>query len=312
MLPFLKRSLDRWAIRVAAKTVECGKIPANLQEQTESILNDPRFLSVDDVRPAEVKFVDQNQFTFESRRKVAAVNDVVKGKWFQTNEKSRGTVLLVHGWNAELYYQHLLPKVAVELNRGGFDAVMIELPYHAQRHPRNPTLPRNFISGDLPFMLKLIGQAVADCHAVMLWAQMRTGNPAAIWGYSLGAWLAGLLCTVSTSPYAALLATPVSRLDLAIAQLAFCEPIREALKVAPVDMPELNLNERRLQVPAERVQVLQSAYDCFVPGETVEELERAWRVRKRTNVPQSHISVLLSGKVTRKMVEWLSGVFPPR
>lgn len=311
MFAFLKRQLDYWAIRDAAKAVACSPVREGSQREATRLLESPDFLSMNSIRPAKPLFAGHSDFTFRSLRPVSTSiqNNLVHGKFFPAS-KPRGTVLLIHGWNAEYHYFKGLPRIAARLNDANFSAILVELPFHAHRRPQDSSLPANFINSDLPLMLQLVDQSLADLQSLLLWAQETTGQPCALWGYSLGAWLAGLLCTVSTAPYAAILTTPVTRLDLAIESLSFCEPIRHALKKEPLDFSPLNLAFRSLQIPRERVRIEEGIYDGFVPGQTIEELRQAWRLNAGVLCPHGHISILMSRRIPRQTISWLGSILP--
>lgn len=282
-------------------------MPPDLKRQVEGILGDPNFLSVSDVAAATVQFSDARHFTFRSPRVVSAAanNNVVHGKYFPAARNSVGTVLLIHGWNAEYHYTYGLPWVAHHLNKAGLDGLMIELPFHSHRRPRAADIPANFISEDIPLMLRLVEQSLADFQAALLWAEQKSGGPVAVWGFSLGAWLAGLFCTESKAAAAAVLTTPVVRMDLTIEQLEFCEPIRRAMKDTPLELGSLNLAERQPRTEASRVLVVESVYDEFVPRETIHDMTEAWGGVETWSVPHGHISILCSGKVSLRTARWL-------
>jgi dienelactone hydrolase len=303
---FLKQWLDIWAINAAAKTLPVGVVPENSNVEAERILCRSDFLSVADIPKPEFTFSSAHDFAFASLRptSLAANNNLVRGKYFPAAQPS-GTVFLVHGWNAEYHYSLGFPRIARHLNRAGLNALMIELPFHCQRRPRTPGVPHNFISEDVALMLKLVEQSLADFQAALHWANETSSLPIAIWGFSLGAWLTGLFCTVSTLPRAAVLSIPVTRMDLAIDQLAFCEPVRRALKTRPLDLSPLNLEKRMPRLAPSNILLVESTYDCFVPSETIADLSRAWRSPAHARVTQSHISILLSRAETKARVGWL-------
>jgi dienelactone hydrolase len=305
-----KQALDRWAIGAAAATLQPTIPRPDLKAAADLILRNPNFLAVADVRIPELTFSSKYRFSFPSPRTTPSnANNIVHGQLFRSRKPSLGTVLLVHGWNAEVHYKHGLPRAAWKLNDAGFDAMLIELPFHAQRRSIEPGIPRNFISEDLALMLRLVEQSLADFQAALLWTTRTSGKPCAVWGFSLGAWLTGLYCTVSKLPHAAVLTTPVSRMDLAIEQLAFCEPVRRGLACAPLDFSLLNLEKRSPMIPSARVLIAESGYDVFVPANTLQVLKQAWGNPAHITYAQSHISILLSARHTADVAEWLKKIW---
>ena len=230
------------------------------------------------------------------------------GKFFLTGKSwaTRPFVILVHGWNAELHYLHILPFIARALNRRGLNAALIELPLHLHRRPLQGDCMRDFISDDLPGMLLVTRQAIADIHALGKWSQAQGCPSVAVWGFSLGAWLAGLYICQSALPATAVLTTPISDLATAVRELSFCHPIRSSLNGTPIDLTPLNLTHHRPLIAPEAIQVIQSSYDLFAPSESYVELAEAWGLPGWEKEPQGHISVLTSRKAMNKSIQWLA------
>jgi len=218
----------------------------------------------------------------------------------------------VHGWNAELHYLYVLPRVARSLNRRGINAVLMELPLHLQRRPpRNSLCVRDFISDDLATMLRATTQALADFHALALWAREQGCSNIALWGFSLGGWLAGLYISGNTLASHAVLTTPIIDLERGVRELSFCHPVRSAIADAKFDLSKLNLSRQKPNIPPDRIRVCQSEYDLFVPNETYARLAKSWNLPPPAVCKQSHLSVLISRTSMRATVDWLSEKLAP-
>jgi hypothetical protein len=102
------------------------------------------------------------------------------------------------------------------------------------------------------------------------------------------------------------MAIPVSNLERAIAELAFCHPIRAALQVAPIPTSRLNLATHQPQIRPEKILLVEGLYDLFVPAETFQKLAAAWRLPGWKQVPQSHITTLFSPSAMRGIMDWLA------
>ncbi len=316
MMGFLVRPLDRLAIRGATASVvgtrrrsrpldlngaatapndEYGDVTA-----VEELLRRPDLFKTA-VGPAnDLTFQSGHAFQFTSPVDSPwPENRIVHGKFYRAgrNWQNRPSVILLHGWNGEL--------------RRGINAAMFELPYHAQRKPQAPGAIRNFISHDLVRMVEATRQALADASALSGWLQKQGSPRIGVWGISLGAWLAGLLACHESRLAAALLMTPVNRMDRAIRELEFCEPIRRSLDAAPVPLPQeslerLNLLYHEPLIPPEKILLVESRYDLFAPPETVEELWRAWGQPQIWRVRHGHISILMSLPIMERAVRWLA------
>jgi alpha-beta hydrolase superfamily lysophospholipase len=191
------------------------------------------------------------------------------------------------------------------LNHRGLNAILFELPYHLRRRPKAPAAVRDFISDNLAGMLMATRQAIADIEAIALWRRAEGSNGVAVWGFSLGAWLAGLHLTQSTTPAAAVLTTPVSDMKLAIETLPFCFPVRAALELTVAPVERLNLTAHRPRIAAGKILMTEALYDEFVPSITLATLAREWKLPAWQKLPQSHISILLSRRSMGLAMDWL-------
>ena len=232
----LKQQIDRWAIRAAAKSLPRLAPRPDQAAEVTALLARPDLFQPPESTPAATLRPD-GLFEFPSSvRTPFPRNNVVHGRIFPVARdwRSRPSVVMVHGWNAEVHYTAVLPKVARALNRRGLNGVSMELPYHLQRRPVQGEQISNFISEDIPRMLEATTQAVADLNGLIHWLKGQGSPAVASWGFSLGGWLAGLHLSASPAQDAAVLLTPVSNLERAVRQLEFCHPIRAALAVGTV------------------------------------------------------------------------------
>jgi dienelactone hydrolase len=262
-------------------------------------------------KPALLQFEGEHVFQFPSPvTSAASENNTVRGRLFPCGAdwRNRPLVVIVHGWNAELHYRKVCPLLARGLNKRGMNAALIELPYHLQRRPTNGDASPDFICDNIPGMLNATRQAVADLNALLLWGKVQGCPQTALWGFSLGGWLSGLHVCVSKAQDAAVLAIPVSNLERAISELAFCHPIRAALKVAPIPTSGLNLASHTPRISPEKILLVEGLYDLFVPADTFKKLAEAWHLRGWMQVPQSHISTLFSPSAMRGTMDWLAAI----
>lgn len=308
-MKLLKQWLDRSAIKLATR-IESASTPPVLpssNREAASLLSDASLL-IPPSAPARPALSADGVFHFPSNiTSTSASNNIVRGKLFPVGPNAP-VVVFVHGWNAELHYIYGLPRLARRLNKRGIAAIAFELPFHLTRRPRAPGVIRDFISNDLCEMLNGTRQAIADLEAILLWSRQQGARQTAVWGFSLGAWLAGLHLAVSRSVSAAVLTTPISDLKLAVETLPFCFPVRDALARTPAPLERLNLSEHSPLLSPERILVTQAAYDLFAPGHTCQTLAQKWRLPAPSHecVPQSHISILLSRRSMTSAIDWLA------
>lgn len=282
--------------------------PPRAHEAQEMILR-PDFFHPPGGLP-RIEFSGSRRFRFASQHPSPwRENNVVHGVLHRAGPdwRMKPSVILLHGWNGELGYQFQFPLLAWRLGHQGLNVVMIELPYHGQRKPREPGATRNFLSPDLVRIAEATRQAISDVRTVIRWLAAEGSPFVALWGISLGAWLAGLTACADPGVKGAVLMTPVGRMDHAIEELPFSEPIRQNVGGHPLDLSPLNLVTHRPKADPGNILLVASRYDLFAPLETVEALGRAWGDPTIWRFDHGHISLLFSIPIMERTIRWLAG-----
>ena len=127
-----------------------------------------------------------------------------------------------------------------------------------------------------------------------------------MWGVSLGAWIVGLVACREPRTNFAVLLTPMVRMDQAIAELPFCEPIRRGLAGKQVPLGPLNLDSLAPLVAPEKILLVAARDDLLAPAATVEGLWRAWNQPEIWRCPHGHISILLALPILERMARWIA------
>lgn len=305
MWRFIAKPLDRIAIRSA-----CGSVLPSPDGQTHigeaaALLRQPDFFAPD-VPAANVEFFGRNRFRFASAfHSEHANNNVVTGR-FETaaeNWRERPTVILLHGWNAELQYQWLCPYWAQLLARAGVNAFFFELPFHGARKPKLPI--RNFLSGNLLHVMRATHQSLADVRSLALWLRLQGSPTVGLWGVSLGAWLTGLTAAHQPEIDLAVMVTPVVRMDRALQEMPFCDAIRDDLRGIDQEFAPLNLVHHPARLPGDRQLIVASELDLFAATETIEELAAVWHPEV-WRFQHGHISILVASGIMRRVVKWVA------
>jgi pimeloyl-ACP methyl ester carboxylesterase len=306
----LAKPLDWCVIQLARRCVRrgAGRPPACSKEEAPSVLPEPDFRAENASEPADLAFGAEGRFRFTSPvRTGAPENNTVHGRLYSTGGdwKGRPTVVLLHGWDAQWCYHRTFPRLARRLRRAGINTAAFELPYHMQRRPRTGPVV-DFISGDLERMLEATRQAVAETRALCHWLRGQGSGVIGIWGFSLGAWLAGLTLWAEPRLSCAVLTTPIASIERAIAELPFCAPVRGSLQRRTVELRSLNLGAHTPDLAPNNVLLVESRHDLFAPPDSIEELWRAWGHPQIWRLPHGHISVLFSPSVMKRTVHWLA------
>jgi predicted alpha/beta-fold hydrolase len=187
-----KQKLDLWAINASYSTLAPPQPDPTQINELHTILKSPDFFQPPD-SAAKLHFFNKWQFAFDSSVSLCCPENNRVNGWFipcGKDWRSRPLVLLLHGWNAEMHYEFILPRLGKRLRKRGMNTIAFELPLHSQRRPSASYRIRNFISDHLPTMLQATRQSLADIHSILLWAKKEGCPGVAVWGFSLGAWLA--------------------------------------------------------------------------------------------------------------------------
>ena len=259
------------------------------------------------VDPASLVFHRRDRFEFASPVcSDVARNDTVPGIFERAGKQWRDkpSVILLHGWNAELQYDWHFPFLAQLLARSGLNSIRFELPFHASRKPEDRQAIRNFLSGNLLHVVRATHQTLAEVRALNLWLRQQGSPAVGVWGVSLGAWLSGLALAHQPELNFGVLLTPVVRMDRAFQELAFCDPIREQIAGAGVNFAGLNLVSHAPRCAPEAILLVTARHDVFAPPDTIEELEHSWRAEVWRHA-HGHISILASPRTMRRIVKWI-------
>lgn len=303
MFPAITERLDRLAIRTGCRSLRGAEAVARSDEAAEH----PDYFA-EPPGKVTLDFEGKGRFRFPSPLPCTAKeNNTVFGRLFTASSRKDGrrpAVVLLHGWNGEQGYKWLFPPLAWRFTRAGLSTAMIELPYHGSRKPKRGPC-RNFLSGDILHMMEATRQAISDVRALVAWLKAEGHGPVGLWGVSLGAWLGGLVACCEDELSAAVLVTPIPKIDQAIENLEFCRHIRASLQGREIGPSRLNLTEHRPKLPPQNILLVQSVYDLFAPAAAVEELWSVWGKPDMWRVKHGHISVLFSLPVMNRTGSWL-------
>jgi pimeloyl-ACP methyl ester carboxylesterase len=299
--------LDSWVISSAAARMPKPTGCNPQLDAAEALLAADDFFAPQVASPHLV-FGSGDKFEFRSQIQTPFVhNNTVYGRFHRCGADwtSKPTVILLHGWNDDINYRFRFPIFAWQLNRLGMNCIVLTLPYHFQRRPHPPASVRNFISEDILRTVEATRQAIADICSVTKWLVEQGNEQVNLWGISLGAWLAGLTLCHNEMFQSAVLVTPVSRMDRMIAETAFVEPVRRALKGSNVDMTQFNLDTYLPRIPKENILLVEATHDRFVPAETVEDLWHAWGEPEIWRRNLGHVTVMISLGLMKSSAKWL-------
>lgn len=298
MLSVLAKAVDKTIMRMAERMMKGNLSGEGRLAEASALLKHPDFFcDFATAPPLDFTFSKNGKFSFTSTYGNFPQVNIVRGKLYSLSEawEKKPTVVLIHGWNGENGARFLFPLIARRLNGADVNAIMFELPFHGSRKPPGNKAAVDFISCDLERMINATRQSIADTRSLVGWLKAQGCPWIGIWGFSLGAWIGGLVACADSRISSAVLLTPITRIDSAIETLPFCEPIRAGLSTGDcLQLEELNLKSHTPKIPPNRILIVKGEYDLFAAGEAVEELWLAWGKPHIKRYRAGHISILFS------------------
>jgi pimeloyl-ACP methyl ester carboxylesterase len=311
MIAPLAKFID-WSVLQGASLVPAFRKCANGNsrlDETVAFLNGPDFIPAES-KPAEPDFTSNIHFTFPSPRPCEfAENNVVHGRLYRRAQdwQKSPTLILLHGGGDFLNDRYRFPRMVPAIHRAGFNVATLQAPYHFQRRVNR------IETFDHLRVAEAFAQAVAEIRA-LTGCLLDRGCPAvALFGFSLGGWLAGLAATRDTRLKAIVLIAPGVRRNYRATRgeriiwtsmrraLDKQKPAREAL-----DQTLMNLTLSQPVVPKENILLIHGRYDLLVEPECTEELWQKWKQPEIWRLPHGHMSWMFAPDMTGHVLDWLA------
>ena len=311
MIGPLAQFIDWYALQFAAMLPSIRKCARGDSKLTEAIefLNGPDFIPAES-KPAELEFKSKIHFRFPSQRPCEfAENNTVHGRLYRRAEdwQKFPTIIMLHGGCDSWSHRYRFPQMVPAIHRAGFNAATLVAPYHFQRRVCRVE------AFDHLRVAEAFGQGVAEIRALTGWL-LNQGCPAiALFGISLGGWLAGLTATRDSRLKAIVLAVPGVRRDYRATrgELVLWTPLRKTLerqKAAreALDKTPMNLTLSQPDIPKENILLIQGRYDLLVEAEQSEELWHRWKQPEIWRLPHGHVSWMFAPGITGRVLDWLA------
>jgi len=317
MIASLSKLIDWSAIQVGAMLEPSPNEQNPRLEEALQFLKGPDFIPAES-QPARVELTSDKArmpIRFPTPRPCdIAENNVVYGRLYPCAERwqERPVIVLLHGARDFVNYRFRFALIARRCNRAGLNAATLVTPYHFQRRPRQPGAG-TWSGPDYLRLAKSMAQGVAEIRALTGWL-LGEGCPAvALWGISLGGWLAGMTVCRDARLAAVVPTVPRVRMDLSAAEQVLWRRIRTALprlRAAndALDKTPLNLTLGKPAIPKENILLIEGIYDLCTPPEPIEELWQAWGLPDIWRLPIGHISIGLgfTPGLTGRVLRWLA------
>lgn len=219
-------------------------------------------------------------------------------------------IILLPGWNDSATYTLRFPLIARRCNRAGFNAATLVPPYHFQRCPPNR---REFDRGNCLQLAEAAAQGIAEIRSLTGWLLAEGCSAVALWGYSAGAWHAGVAACHDARLASVVLACHTGRTSASLEQwalrpclranLARIREVCEALNTTP-----MNFAASKPVIPRENVLLIEGIYDLICPKGDVEDLWQAWGQPDIWRLPHGHTAICCGfvPGLPERILGWLS------
>lgn len=238
------------------------------------------------------------EISFESCVKTPfRINNLVPGRYYELHGRPEApTFIILHGWRMDSYI--LFDRFARILLRQGFNAVMIDLPYHMRRTPEDTFSGEYTMSDNAIHTLETMRQAVSDVFSAANWLRSRGAPGVGLLGVSLGAMISGLLICVSPDFHCAVLVTPPPDLTDMFHYSRIGQTFGKENPKAAALMEKhagilraFALTRLTPKLPRDRIFIAEGLVDGMVPTTHVEALWRAWNRPIIKRYPRGHITI---------------------
>jgi pimeloyl-ACP methyl ester carboxylesterase len=154
-------------------------------------------------------------------------------------------------------------------------------------------------------------QAIAEIRALTGWLLGEDCPAVALWGLSMGGWLAGMTASRDARLAAAVLAAPGVRLTLSYAEQIAWPRLRKVMMgqcaaYEALNQTSLNLTMAQPVIPRENILLLEGIHDLFARRELIEELWQTWGQPDIWRRPCGHISFPGGAGFNDRVLRWLA------
>jgi len=260
----------------------------------------------------ELKELSFNSFVETPHR----VNNTVRCRMYEINGKPDApAVIVLHGWQMESYaffdyYCRLLV-------REGFNAVLVDLPYHMRRRAPKSYHGEYTFSNDAVLTIKVMKQAVHDVQGVINWLKEESGTGrVGTFGVSYGGMLAGLVgCVEPQVEFMMLVVPPVNLYEFFVStrlgrQFRKRNPKMYLEVKDNRDLFEaISIENLKPVMAPENIFIVMAEYDEMVSPEAIDRLWYAWERPHIERYVHGHLSVILfNPSMARHMRRWLKSL----
>ncbi len=237
---------------------------------------------------------------------------------FEENQTARARIFLTaQGYRAPtVIFLHALMsahdvgycRIAAQLNRRGWNAVLMHLPYHYSR------VPRGYFNGVLALTSNLLQnaetlrQAVTEVRQLMEFLRANGCPDFGMIGTSYGGWVGALVSFLEKEFRFVTLLQPIADVEHAIWESPAASMIRKTLRAARIQ-PGVSRRHAHLTSPLDgrpacegkRVLVIGGSYDTIAPPSVLRRLATVWPESQFALVEQGHFGYAAMREAIRRI-----------
>jgi len=242
-------------------------------------------------------------------------NNTVYGRLYEQHGRPDApAVVVLHGWRMESYL--FFDKYCRQFVRLGYNAALLDLPYHMNRRVQNSFHGEFTFTDDAVFTLEVMRQSVQDIMCLVNWLKSRGAPSVGIFGVSYGALLSGVVgCTDPATDFMVLVAPPADMAEVfahsRLGRLFERENPRahEMMGQYREVLDRIALVNLCPQMPKERIFIAEGSFDGMVPPEVIEKLWRSWDRPMLKRYPHGHLSIILfNPRFDRDLSKWMKAL----
>jgi 1-acyl-sn-glycerol-3-phosphate acyltransferase len=199
-------------------------------------------------------------------------------------------------------------RCAARLNKLGWNACFVHLPYHYSRAPRGYWNGELAITADLIRNAEALRQGVIELRQLMAALREMGSTDFGVLGTSYGGWIGALLAMVEGDLRFLALMAPIVNVEHAVWQNRATAFMRRELRRANIE-PSLIRRHFHLSSPmhndpvcsGDRVLFVSGNFDSIALANDIERIHQRWRGSQLLRVPQGHFGY----RMMRETLAWL-------
>ena len=237
---------------------------------------------------------------------------------FPENNTARARIFLTdHGFRAPtVIFLHALMsahdvgycRIAARLNRRGWNAALMHLPYHYSRVPRGHFNGGLALTANLPQNAETLRQAVTEVRQLMEYFRGNGCPDFGMIGTSYGGWVGALVSFLEREFRFVTLLQPIADIEHAIWESPASSMIRRTLLGAGIH-PGASRRHAHLTSPLDgqpacegkRVLIVGGTYDTITPPSVLKRLAQVWPESRFTSVEQGHFGYAAMREAMRRI-----------